>query len=72
MNRAAVLKYTKRVPVRPFVLHLAEGQALHVRHPDFLTFGDDVVAVSFEDSSAHIVDLDQIVSIGYAIPSAKR
>ena len=67
-----MLKYAKRLPVRPFILHLADGQALRVRHPDFLTLGDDVVAVTCDDSTAHIVDLDQIVSIRYVFPGVRR
>ncbi|GEM_PF-6232912 len=72
MDRETVLKYTKRLPFTPFALHLSDGQVLHVQQPELLAFGDGVLGLKSESATAHVVDLDQIVSLQYAFPGRQR
>jgi hypothetical protein len=52
-------------PFRPFVLHLADGRALPVRHPEFLAYsrtGRTVIVVTAEETIER-VDALLIVSL---------
>ncbi len=71
MNRETMVKCTRRVPFRPFVMHLADGQVLQVRHPEHLTISEDCFAIAPGDGTGHVVSLDQLVSIQYANEGAR-
>ena len=45
-------------PFRPFTIHLADGDTVEVRHPDFLAYaGGRTALIGFEDGDFSIVDL---------------
>jgi hypothetical protein len=46
-------------PFRPFTIHMADGRAFHVAHPDFLSRSPSgrTVIVHQADDSYHVLDL---------------
>lgn len=65
MDVDVIRKYVKRQPFRRFVLHLSDGQAMEVRHPDFVLVTEGLVVVVDRDGLPSIIDPDQVVSIEY-------
>ena len=63
-------------PFRPFTLHLADGEKLHVPHADFLSHSPNgrTLIVYSEDDSFSIVDLLLVTRLevhsGVAVDSA--
>ena len=54
-------------PFTPFDIHIDNGKAVHVRHPDFLMFSESKrTAVIVEGERFHIVDVEHISSISFA------
>ncbi len=56
----------QRQPFEPFALHLADGRALHVPHPEFLYIppkNDRCVFVTHDDGAVEAVDLLLVVSL---------
>jgi hypothetical protein len=71
MDIAGIREALNREPFRPFVLRLADGRALPVRHPDFVALTPRLVIVGFEDNTWSIVEPLLIVSID-SLPAAKN
>lgn len=63
MDMAGIRDVVKREPFRPFVLRLADGRALPVRHPDFVAFTPRLIIVGFEDNTWTVIEPLLIVSI---------
>jgi hypothetical protein len=59
------------VPFQPFTLKLADGEELHVPHPDFITHAPNTrtAAISFSDGSIQFVDLLLVVSLVVGPPA---
>jgi hypothetical protein len=57
----------KEVPFRPFVLHLADGRRIPVRHPEFLHVSPlgRTIVVEQPDESMNIVDVFLVTDIEY-------
>ena len=67
-------KMHRAQPFRPFEIHLAEGRALGVRHPEFLAINPPgrTVAVAVEDGTIEIVDLLLVTSLKPQPDGARR
>ena len=52
-------------PFRPFVLHLADGREIPVKHPDYVAAppGGRVIVVFQPDQSLNIIDLFLVTDI---------
>ena len=59
MTTEGLRKLHKAEPFRPFVIRLGDGQALPVRHPEFLAYSPNsrIATVYAEDGSFELVDL---------------
>lgn len=55
-------------PFKPFTIHLADGRALTVRHPEIMAIlpGGRTIFVATDDGGWQVVDLLLVVSIGYS------
>lgn len=58
-------KMHRSQPFRPFEIHLAEGRALPVEHPEFLAINPPgrTIAVAVKDGTIEIVDLLLVTSL---------
>lgn len=63
MDLVGVRDAVNREPFRPFVLRLADGRAVPVRHPDFVALTPRLAVVGFEDNTVSIIEPLLIVSI---------
>jgi len=52
-------------PFEPFVIHLADGRALAIPHPEFLSFSDRsrIITVTLSDDSLEYVDPQLVISL---------
>lgn len=59
-------------PFEPFVIHLADGRHLAVRHPEFVAFSDRsrIIIVTDPDGSVDYVDPQLVTSL--RIPVAQE
>lgn len=58
MTTKELSKLKGATPFRPFTIHLADGDTVEVRHPDFLAYaGGRTAFIGFEDGDFSIVDL---------------
>ena len=55
----------RRQPFEPFTIHLSDGRAMAVRHPEFVAVGNRRVIVVAEDDSWSVIEPILIVSIDY-------
>lgn len=56
-----------KVPFQPFVIRLADGRQLHVRHPDFVALlKRSIIVTSGQDESWSVVEPLLIVSLEFA------
>jgi hypothetical protein len=62
MTIEALKSISQARPFRPFILHLADGRHLSVRHPEFLSDGPDAteVTVGHPDGTSTVVALASI------------
>ena len=72
MDIAGVREALHRQPFEPFVIQLADGRALPVRHPDFVALDRRRVIVITEDGGWSVVEPLLIVSLDYAQPKSRR
>jgi hypothetical protein len=64
LTTESLKKLKNAQPFRPFSLHLADGQEVKVKHPDFLAYaGGRTALVGFEDGDFEIVDLLLVTSL---------
>jgi hypothetical protein len=63
MDIGAIREALHKQPFEPFVLRLADGQALSVRHRDFVALHPRRIIVVNEDASWTVVEPLLIVSI---------
>ena len=63
MDLAGIREIVKREPFRPFILRLADGRSLTVRHPDFVAFTPRLLFVGFEDNTWSVIEPLLIVSV---------
>lgn len=52
-------------PFRPFTIHVSDGRALEVAHPELLALSvvDNTALVVCPETEFEVVDLDQVTSI---------
>src|SRR5437773_10383137 len=63
MDIAGVREALHKQPFEPFVIRLADGRSLPVRHPDFVALTPRRVIVGAEDDSWNIIEPLLIVSL---------
>jgi hypothetical protein len=65
MNAEQVRQFSRATPFVPFVLILADGRRVLVRHPEFLSFspGDRTLVVHQLDDSFELVDLLSVAKL---------
>ena len=63
MDITGVREALHKQPFEPFVIRLADGRALAVRHPDFVALTSRRVIVGGEDDSWSIIEPLLIVSL---------
>ena len=61
-------------PFRPFVMHLADGRDIPVRHPDFLATAPNgrTVGVYQPDNSFNMIDLLLVTDLEYLAENGRR
>ena len=59
MTREKVTEFLHAQPFRPFVVHLADGRAIPVHHPDFVASvpSGRLLVILQPDESMNVVDL---------------
>ena len=69
MTVRQLFKVRDAQPFRPFVIHLADGRALDVQHPEFLSIAPkERTAIVYErDDSREVIDVDLVT--GLRIPA---
>jgi len=72
MDIAGIREALHRQPFEPFVMRLADGRALSVRHPDFVAMDRRRVIVIAEDGGWSVVEPLMIVSLDYVQPKSRR
>ena len=72
MTKEALSKAIQRQPFQPFVLHLADGRALHVPHQDFISMHPKgrTVIVYGDKEDLDILDVMRIT--GLRLPGKAR
>ncbi len=65
MDLAGVREALHRQPFEPFIIRLADGRALSVRHPDFVAVGTRRIVVLDEHDASSFVEPLLIVSIDW-------
>ena len=65
MDLQGVREALHRQPFEPFVMQLADGRSLSVRHPDFVAVGKRRIVVLDEHDASSFVDPLLIVSIDW-------
>ena len=65
MNVEGIREALHKEPFEPFVVRLADGRSLPVRHPDFVAVHPRRVIVINEDGSWSVVEPLLIVSLDY-------
>ena len=66
MTTEQLRKLHRSQPFKPFLMHLADGRAIRVAHPEFLMIGPSgrtAVIASVEDDAFEIVDLLLVTSL---------
>jgi hypothetical protein len=65
-----------KAPFQPFTIHLSDGHALHVPHPDFVALsggGLSAVVTSLTSNGFTVVDISLITRLEVpAVPKARR
>ena len=72
MNIETIRTHTRRMPFRPFELHLSDGRILPVPHSEFVLFtpsGDDFVVADAENA-LNVVSADAVTRLKL-LPRAK-
>ena len=66
MSPDLLRKAVKRIPFRPFIIHLAGGRTIPVRSPEFVVLPKEgrMVVVQGIDGSAHFIDLLLVTDLG--------
>ena len=68
MNLEGIRQALRRKPFEPFSIALADGRLLDVGHPEFVSVGNRLVAVTNLDNSRLIIEPLLIVSLDYSTP----
>lgn len=63
MDLYSIRQALREVPFRPFVLGLADGRRIPVKHPEFVAMNQRMVIVTDEDSATKILEPLLIVSL---------
>jgi hypothetical protein len=65
MTGEKLRRIQKARPFRPFVLHLADGREVRVRHPELLMLDPTgrIAVVFYPDGDLHIVDIPLVTEI---------
>ncbi|HXE53696.1 MAG TPA: hypothetical protein VN541_11800 [Tepidisphaeraceae bacterium] len=71
MNTAQLTPFFMREPFQAFVLYLADGRSIEIRHPDFASFerAGVTIWVFHKDGELELIDPNLIVSIRTAGPA---
>jgi hypothetical protein len=74
MTTELLQRHIHRTPFVPFILRLADGQQLHVPHPDFISHapGTRTASVALRDGSFEYDDLLLVVGLITDQPAAAR
>ena len=72
MTANELLRFQNEAPVRPFEMLLADGRAVAVPHPDFLSVSEEEELAWLFDSAEGVesIDLMLVVSLRFPIRSA--
>jgi hypothetical protein len=63
MDLNSIRNALREVPFRPFVLCLADGRRVPVKHPEFVAMNQRIVIVTDENSDTKILEPLLIVSL---------
>ncbi len=74
MDIAGVREALRREPFEPFLMRLADGRSLEVRHPEFVAISPRRIVVIADDEvgSWSVVEPLLIVSLDYRVGSQGR
>lgn len=68
MDLNSIRQALREAPFRPFVLGLADGRRVPVKHPEFVAMNQRIVIVTDENSGAKILEPLLIVSLDHLPP----
>jgi hypothetical protein len=63
MDINSIRNAVREQPFRPFVLSLADGRRVAVKHPEFVAMNERIVIVTNEESATKILEPLLIVSL---------
>ncbi len=72
MDLNSIRQALREVPFRPFVLGLADGRRVPVKHPEFVAMNQRIVIVTDENSATKILEPLLIVSLEHLAPETRR
>ena len=74
MNTDRFTRLVRRKPFRPFVVRMADGQALQVTHPESVVVVPDarLAAIATGDGGLELVDIPLVTSVRLEKGSARR
>ncbi len=72
MDITGIREALHRQPFEPFVMRLADGRSVPVRHPDFMAVHPRRIVVIAEDGAWSVVEPLLVVSLDYARPKPRR
>ena len=68
---AGIREALHRQPFEPFIMRLADGRSVPVRHPDFMAVHPRRIVVIAEDGAWSVVEPLLVVSLEYVPPKTK-
>jgi len=63
MDLNSIRSALRQEPFRPFVLYLADGRRVPVKHPEFVAMNNRIVIVTDEESDTKVLEPLLIVSL---------
>jgi hypothetical protein len=72
MDVAGIREALRRQPFEPFVMRLADGRSVPVRHPDFMAVHPRRIVVIAEDGAWSVVEPLLVASLDCAQPKTRR
>lgn len=68
MRTESILEAVRSAPFKPFIVCLANGERIEVRHPESIAVGGRTAVVVEPDDRTHILDIVLVLKLELAPP----